>query len=42
MMDLADVHNEVVAVNDEDIMATNDEKAFCVPTTSLMQVSIHQ
>jgi len=29
-MDLADVDNEVVAVNDEDIMAADDEDVFCV------------
>jgi hypothetical protein len=29
-MDLADVDNEVMAINDEDIMATDDEEVLCV------------
>jgi hypothetical protein len=29
-MDLADVDNEVMAVDDEDVMAADDEEVFCV------------
>jgi hypothetical protein len=29
-MDLADVNNEVVAIDDEDVMVADDEKVLCV------------
>jgi hypothetical protein len=32
-MDLADVDNEVMVVDDEDIMAANDEEVFCVSSS---------
>jgi hypothetical protein len=32
-MDLANVDNEVMAVNDEDVMATDDEEVFYVSSS---------
>jgi hypothetical protein len=32
-MDLANVNNEIVAVNDENVMATNDEEVFYVSSS---------
>jgi hypothetical protein len=32
-MDLADVDNEIVAVDDEDVMAADDEEVFCISSS---------
>jgi hypothetical protein len=32
-MDLADANNEIVAINDEDVMAANDEEVFNVSSS---------
>ncbi len=29
-MDLVDANNEIMAVNDEDVMAADDEKLLCI------------
>jgi len=32
-MDLADIDNEIMAVDDEDVMATDDEEVFYVSSS---------
>jgi hypothetical protein len=32
-MDLADAYNEVVVIDDEDVMAANDEEVFCISSS---------
>ncbi len=32
-MDLVDADNEVVAINDEDVMAADDERVFCISSS---------